>query len=58
MSNSFLQHIQGYKMGGMKIEYPEDKNTLNKIMEAAEKKGVKIHLPVDAVCGTEFSAKS
>jgi hypothetical protein len=29
---------------------PQDPNTLKNIFETAQRKGVKIHLPVDGVC--------
>ncbi len=34
---------------------PEDPNALQKIMDAAKAKGVKIHFPVDGVCAQDYS---
>jgi phosphoglycerate kinase len=35
---------------------PSDPLTLQRIMDKAREKGVKIHLPVDGVCAQSFSA--
>lgn len=34
---------------------PEDPTALQRIMDAARERGVKIHLPVDGVCAKEYS---
>lgn len=55
MSNPFLKQFGGYKLGKTEIHMPSDPNELQKIMDKAAQKGVKIHLPVDGVCAQEYS---
>jgi len=54
MANTFLKSM-GVDMAASKIE--EDLlETAKRFLQAAEKKGVKLYLPVDFVAATEFSA--
>lgn len=55
MSNPFLRQFYGHKLGSTQIDMPADPNTLQRIMDTAAAKGVKIHLPVDGVCAQSFS---
>jgi phosphoglycerate kinase len=55
MSNPFLRQFQGHQLGITKIDMPTDPNTLQQIMDKANAKGVKIHLPVDGVCAQTYS---
>lgn len=56
MSNPFLKHLSGYKLGCTQVD-SSDKESLERIMEAARRKGVRIHLPVDGVCGQSYSGE-
>lgn len=55
MSNPFLREFGGFKLGKTEIHMPEDPKALQRIMDTAREKGVKIHLPVDGVCAKEYS---
>ena len=58
MSNPFLREFGGYKLGSTQVDMPADPNALKKIMEVANAKGVKIHLPVDGVCAQAYDPKA
>lgn len=58
MSNPFLKQFEGHKLGCTRIDMPEDPSTLQKIMDKAKEKGVKIHLPVDGVCAQKYDPKA
>jgi len=55
MSNPFLKQFGGYKLGSTEIHMPSDPNELQRIMDKAKEKGIKIHLPVDGVCAQSYS---
>jgi len=55
MSNPFLRQFQGHKLGCTQVDMPADPNTLQNIINRANEKGVKIHLPVDGVCAQAYS---
>ena len=56
MANTFLKSM-GYNMGASRIE--EDLiDTAKNILKKAEKKGIYIYLPVDAVISTELSSRT
>ena len=50
MSFPFLKHLEGHQLGNTKIQMPSDLTKLQRIMDIAKEKGVKIHFPVDGVC--------
>lgn len=53
MAYTFLKY-QGVKVGASRVE-EEKLNLIEIIYKNAEKRGVRIHLPVDHVCASEFS---
>lgn len=55
MSNPFLKQFGGFKLGSTQIQMPSDPHELQRIMDRAKEKGVKIHLPVDTVCAQAYS---
>ena len=56
MANTFLA-AKGYEVGFSKYE-PEKIEVAKEIMEKADEMNVKFLLPVDVVCGNEFSEKA
>ena len=56
MSGPFLKELYGYKLGSTKIHMPEDPLMIRTIINRAIELGVKIHLPVDAVCAKAMTA--
>jgi phosphoglycerate kinase len=56
MSNPFLRQFGGFKLGSTQVDMPADPNSLQRIMDKAKERGVKIHLPVDGVCAQAYSA--
>ncbi|XP_060568599.1 probable phosphoglycerate kinase [Ruditapes philippinarum] len=54
MAFTFLKVLNGMKIGNSLYD-EEGAKIVNKLMEKAEKKGVKIYLPVDVVTGDKFA---
>ena len=50
MSFPFIKHIEGHQLGSTKVHMPDDVNKLQRILDVAKAKSVKIHFPVDGVC--------
>lgn len=50
MSGPFLRELYGYRLGSTKVVMPENPQLIRKIIQKAQEKNVKIHLPVDGVC--------
>ena len=54
MAFTFLKVLHNMEIGSSLFD-EEGAKIINELMEAAKKKGVSIHLPVDFVCGSKFS---
>ena len=46
----FLEKMYGIKLGKTRVKYPKDHSKLDMIMNHAQRKGVKIHFPLDNIC--------
>ena len=55
MSNPFLHRMYGLKLGSSRLNMPDDPTLIDKIIEKAKARGVKIHLPVDGVFAQALS---
>ncbi|XP_012558220.2 probable phosphoglycerate kinase isoform X1 [Hydra vulgaris] len=54
MAFTFLKVLHNMEIGSSLYD-DEGAKIINELMEAAKKKGVSIHLPVDFICGSKFS---
>ena len=55
MTFTFKKVLDGMEIGESLFD-PEGAKIVGELMEKAKEKGVKIHLPVDFVCGDKFDA--
>jgi len=55
MSNPFIRHIHGHKLGST-LDDMNDSSAIQHIINKANEKGVKIHLPIDGVCAKSVSS--
>ena len=57
MTFTFKKVLEGMEIGESLFD-PEGAKIVGELMEKAKEKGVKIHLPVDFVCGDKFDANA
>ena len=57
MTFTFKKVLDGMEIGESMFD-PEGAKIVGELMEKAKAKGVKIHLPVDFVCGDKFDAEA
>ena len=58
MSFPFLKYIHGHQLGSTKVHMPADVSKLQRILDIAKAKGVKVHFPLDGVCSQHLTNAS